>query len=93
MYCDGDLGSKDPVQGIYWLKILAERGDIFGQYNLAIAYQNGEGVAQDYEQAIHWCTLAASQGDEEAIGLLNSLLRKDEAKKSFEKEALKKPKL
>jgi TPR repeat protein len=33
-----------------------------GQYNLALAYKDGAGVAQDPGQAIQWCRAAAEQG-------------------------------
>ena len=33
------------------------------QYNLSGMYENGEGVPQDYKQAVHWYTKSAEQGD------------------------------
>ena len=41
---------------------LAEQGDADAQYNLAIMYDNGQGVLQDYQTAVKWYTLAAEQG-------------------------------
>jgi hypothetical protein len=41
---------------------LAEGGDITSQYNLALMYDNGWGVTQDYKEAVKWYTLAAEQG-------------------------------
>jgi len=32
------------------------------QYNLALMYDNGEGVPQDYAEAVKWYRLAAEQG-------------------------------
>ena len=32
------------------------------QYNLGVAYSNGEGVEQDYAEAVKWWRLAAEQG-------------------------------
>ncbi|RKY09225.1 MAG: hypothetical protein DRP66_02725 [Planctomycetota bacterium] len=40
----------------------AEGGDADAQYNLAAMYYNGQGVTQDYKQAVKWCTKAAGQG-------------------------------
>ena len=40
----------------------AESGDVLEQYNLALAYANGDGVMQDYEVAADWYTRAAAQG-------------------------------
>ena len=42
---------------------LAEQGYADAQYNLALMYDNGEGVTQDYAEAVKWYTLAAEQGD------------------------------
>jgi uncharacterized protein len=42
---------------------LAEDGDSAVQYNLALMYEYGNGVLQDYKEAIKWYTLAAEQGD------------------------------
>ena len=43
-------------------KPLAEDGDSAAQYNLALMYNNGDGVPQDYKEAVKWYTLAAEQG-------------------------------
>ncbi|MDP6734372.1 MAG: ATP-binding cassette domain-containing protein [Gammaproteobacteria bacterium] len=42
---------------------LAEQGDVNGQYNLGVMYRDGDGVPQDYAEAIRWFRLAADQGD------------------------------
>ena len=47
-------------------KPLAEQGDATAQFNLALMYSNGDGVPQDYEEAVRWYTLAAEQGDAQA---------------------------
>ncbi|GAB4233825.1 MAG: hypothetical protein Tsb0032_39480 [Kiloniellaceae bacterium] len=41
---------------------LAEAGDAAAQYNIALMYQRGEGVRQDYAEALRWYRLAAEQG-------------------------------
>ena len=41
---------------------LAEAGDEVAQYSLALMYNNGEGVLQDYKEAVKWYRLAAEQG-------------------------------
>ena len=41
---------------------LAEQGGASAQYNLALMYDNGDGVLQDYKTAVKWYTLAAEQG-------------------------------
>ena len=45
------------------IKAAAEAGHIFAQTNLGVMYVNGNGVPQDYEQAVKWFTKAAEQGD------------------------------
>lgn len=41
---------------------LANAGDAEAQYQLGYAYRYGEGVAQNYEQAVYWTRKAAAQG-------------------------------
>lgn len=40
---------------------LAEKGDGAAQYNLAMLYDKGRGVTQDFKQAEHWYRKAAEQ--------------------------------
>jgi TPR repeat protein len=40
----------------------AEQGDATAQYNLAVAYDSGESVPQDYAEAVKWYRKAADQG-------------------------------
>ena len=41
----------------------AEQGNAIAQTSLGRAYQKGEGVPQDYVQAVYWLRKAAEQGD------------------------------
>lgn len=41
---------------------LAEQGDTDAQSNLGVMYANGQGVAQDYAEALKCYRLAATQG-------------------------------
>ena len=45
------------------IKYKAEQGNIKAQYNLALMYYKGEGVPQNYEEAIKWYNKAAEQGN------------------------------
>ena len=45
-----------------WYRKAAEQGDAKAQYNLGHAYYNGEGVEQDYVEAVRWYRLSADQG-------------------------------
>ena len=52
---------------------LAEQGNVKAQYNLGLMYDMGEGVLQDYKEAVRWYQLAAEQGYSSAqhnLGLL-----------------------
>lgn len=51
----------------------AEQGDAEAQYNLGLCYYNGEGVQQDYTQAVHWWRKAAEQGNARAQEALKTL--------------------
>ncbi|MHC2585418.1 tetratricopeptide repeat protein [Bradyrhizobium diazoefficiens] len=52
---------------------LANRGSAPAQYVLGILYLNGNGVAQDSEQARYWLSKAAAQGYERATNKLAEL--------------------
>ena len=45
---------------------VAIKGYSSAQYNLALMYQKGEGVVQDYAEAARWFKLSAAQGDSSA---------------------------
>ena len=44
-------------------KRLAIDGDVSAQYNLGVRYMNGEGVPQDYKEAVRWYRMSAEQGN------------------------------
>ena len=46
---------------IRWLRMGAERGNVFAQRNLGFLYQ--EAVPPNYDESAKWMTLAAEQGD------------------------------
>jgi hypothetical protein len=51
--------TPDIRQAAKWFRKAAEQGYPEAQYNLGLAYQNGQGVAQDNIQALMWMNLAA----------------------------------
>ena len=53
---------KDYKQAAEWFRIAAKQGDVKGQYNLGLFYNEGMGVPQDYNQAAEWFHKAAEQG-------------------------------
>lgn len=58
----------------------AEQGDAKAQYNLAVRYGRGQGVAQDAAQAVSWTRKAAEQGDVDAqfiLGVMSEVAQDD----------------
>ena len=49
----------DPIADV---RIRANMGDARAQYNLGLRYDNGQGVSQDYTEAVKWYRKAADQG-------------------------------
>jgi TPR repeat protein len=43
-------------------KLLAEQGDANAQHNLGLMYYHGDGVPENYTEAVRWYRLAADQG-------------------------------
>jgi len=58
------------------LKALAEQGNSDAQANLGVMYYNGDGVKQDYKEAVKWSRKAAEQGDANAQGNLGAMYHK-----------------
>ncbi|GAC1429473.1 MAG: hypothetical protein NVS1B11_04640 [Terriglobales bacterium] len=58
--------SKPPIapatNTLAGLRKLADHGDATAQFALAARYATGEGVKQDYAEALHWFSKAAEQG-------------------------------
>lgn len=52
---------------------LANDGDVQAQYNLALLYQRGFGVAEDRNLSRYWFAMAARQGLAQAYHLLNDV--------------------
>ena len=72
----GDLDFQCRVAGYYlrrqskahdrkavpWLRMAADQGSAWAQYQLGLAFDHGLGARRDLPSAIHWYTEAASQG-------------------------------
>jgi len=48
------------------IKPMAEQGKAAAQFNLALMYDNGQGVTKNYAEAVKWFRRAAEQGDADA---------------------------
>ena len=57
----------------------ANAGDAYAQFTLGSRYENGQGVTQDYKEAVKWYRLAAEQGDTEAQYRLGMMYFRGEA--------------
>ncbi len=68
---------------------LAEQGNADAQFNLALMYDNGQGVPQDYKQAVKWYTKAAAQGSGEAQSNLALMYGKGQGVPQDHKQAVK----
>ena len=56
--------TKVPVpESLNSLRERADKGDATAQFNLGVAYGTGQGVPQDYAEAVRWCRKAADQGN------------------------------
>jgi uncharacterized protein len=58
--------AADQATKVEELRALAEQGNAADQFNLGVAYERGQGVSQDYQEAMRWYRLAAMQGDSAA---------------------------
>jgi TPR repeat protein len=67
----------------------AEAGDPYAQFNLGNAYYKGNGVPQDYKEAVKWYTKSAEQGFADAQCNLASCYHKGEGVSQDIEEAVK----
>lgn len=65
------LSTLDDVNRMKCLAFAAEQGSSFAMLELANAYEEGDGIEQDEDEAIKWYKLAAAHGQYEAICCLN----------------------
>lgn len=64
------------VEWLHWFQESAQAGHAEAQYTLGWFYAQGQGVAQDFTQAIYWFQQAAKQGDAKAQYYLGQLYAK-----------------
>ena len=62
----GQAAWADDVPDFKEMLQAAEQGNADAQFNLGVMYNNGQGVRQDYTQAVQWYRKAAEQGDAKA---------------------------
>ena len=64
------------VEAVECFRDAAERGYAEAQFYLGYCYENGEGVARDYEKAAKWYRDAADQGQDDAQVALGNCYKK-----------------
>ncbi|RZN74027.1 tetratricopeptide repeat protein, partial [Avibacterium paragallinarum] len=70
-------------------KPLAEQGNASAQSNLALMYRKGQGVKQDYFQAVKWYQKAAEQGNADAQFNLALMYKNGQGVKQDDFQAVK----
>lgn len=80
---------KGYEQAILEWKPLAAQGNATSQYNLGFMYYNGQGVPQDFKEAVKWYRLAADQGHATAQNNLGSMFENGKGVQKDDKEAVK----
>ena len=58
--------ARDYAKSVHLYKLAAAHGHLGAQNNLAVIYENGEGVVQDYLEAHMWMNLASASGHKDA---------------------------
>jgi TPR repeat protein len=56
--------SAEYDRALYWLKKIAEQGDVKAQFYLGVMYAAGRDIDIDYKKSAYWFEKAAEQGDE-----------------------------
>ena len=70
----GEMARVDPATAkAAWYRLNAEKGVARAQADLGLLYHRGQGVPQDYKEAIKWYRLAADQGVSYAQSNLGNL--------------------
>jgi hypothetical protein len=70
------MGARDTEETLNWLKKGAERGNVFAQFNLGVAYLKGGKVEKNYVEAYRWLHLSALGGYDAAPELCAALKKK-----------------
>ncbi len=64
------------AQDVSDLKSKADQGDASAQVHLGLLYSNGQGVPQDYAEALKWYRKSAEQGDAAGQAMLGWMYNK-----------------
>lgn len=79
LYTDGKELPANERKASYWLEKAAQAGDADSQIALGWRYSIGKGLQEvNFSKALHYLTLAAQQGQRDAMALLASVYAQDE---------------
>ena len=70
----GGLPQSDALAA-EWYRKAADQGAAYAEFNLGAAYANGQGVPQNFPEALRWLRKAHAQGDEQAAGAIERVLQ------------------
>ena len=70
LYRGEGVASADPETAAHYNAMAAEKGFAKAQYNLAVLYYDGVGVARDDVQSYKWLYLASMQKEPRALKML-----------------------
>ena len=74
-----------------WYRKAADQGIAEAQFNLGVMYRDGQGVTQDYAEAVKWFRKAADQGNADAQFNLGVMYRNGEGVTGSEAQRNRKP--
>lgn len=57
---------RSGAEALKWWRAAAEQGDTPAQFNIGVAYDNGQGVPRNQNEAAKWYRLAADKGHAQA---------------------------
>ena len=66
-YREGDLVKRNPRVAFCWYMRAAKQGDWYGQLLVADCFFKGDGVKQDYVEAVKWYELAGTNLDKDIL--------------------------
>jgi hypothetical protein len=90
LYIKGQGVHKDYREAAHWYQLAAEAQVTSAQDKLGVMYEYGRGTVQDYVSAYVWYSRAASQGNPDAKGHLDALIKKmDSSQIELARERLK----
>ena len=82
-------GRGDFATALREFSVLAEQGDSDAQHNLGLMYERGQGVTQDYKEAVKWYRKSAKKGNTHAQNNLGLMYEQGKGVTQDDKEAVK----